>query len=46
MDESAWLENQPYQSLHKNLKPVQLKAIPYYLWGNRQTGEMNVWLRT
>lgn len=46
VDESAWLENQPYKRLHKNVKPVQLTAIPYYLWGNRQAGEMNVWLRT
>jgi uncharacterized protein len=25
--------------------PVALKAIPYYLWANRQPGEMRVWIR-
>ncbi|MGO4546319.1 glycoside hydrolase family 127 protein [Paenibacillus sp. 2TAB23] len=45
VDGSAWTENQPYQPLRKQTKPVRFKAIPYYLWGNRQAGEMNVWLR-
>nr|WP_320143907.1 beta-L-arabinofuranosidase domain-containing protein [uncultured Cohaesibacter sp.] len=26
-------------------KPATLKAIPYYLWDNREPGEMLVWLR-
>lgn len=25
--------------------PVAVKAIPYYLWGNRCEGEMTVWIR-
>ena len=25
--------------------PVKIKAIPYYLWGNRSLGEMQVWCR-
>lgn len=25
--------------------PVTIKAIPYYLWGNRTSGEMLVWIR-
>jgi DUF1680 family protein len=25
--------------------PFQFKAIPYYLWANRQPGEMRVWIR-
>lgn len=24
--------------------PVKLRAIPYYLWGNRSAGEMRVWI--
>lgn len=33
---------------HENIKTktVELKAIPYYLWGNRGEGEMQVWIRT
>ena len=26
-------------------KPVQVTAVPYYAWDNRDTGEMRVWLR-
>jgi len=25
--------------------PATLQAIPYYTWGNRETGEMRVWIR-
>ncbi|AFZ66343.1 glycoside hydrolase family 127 protein [Deinococcus peraridilitoris] len=25
---------------------VPVRAVPYFLWGNRELGEMNVWLRT
>lgn len=33
----------PYRNL--KTKPVKIKAIPYYLWGNRGEGEMQVWIR-
>ena len=26
-------------------EPVELKAIPYHLWANREPGEMCVWIR-
>ncbi|HHT89685.1 MAG TPA: glycoside hydrolase family 127 protein [Firmicutes bacterium] len=26
-------------------RPVEVKAIPYYLWDNRESGEMLVWIR-
>ena len=25
--------------------PVTLKAVPYYIWGNRGYGQMRVWIR-
>lgn len=25
--------------------PIQIRAVPYWLWGNRGFGEMNVWIR-
>jgi DUF1680 family protein len=27
------------------MEEVDLKAVPYGLWGNRKTGEMLVWLK-
>ena len=44
-DETAWAEGKPYRPLRKQEKPVSFKAIPYFLWGNREPGEMSVWLR-
>lgn len=33
----------PYTDIKR--MPVRIKAIPYYLWGNRGEGEMQVWIR-
>jgi len=44
-DDARWSEEMLYQPLHKATRPIRIKAIPYYLWGNRQPGEMSVWLR-
>lgn len=46
VDESAWSADRPYQPYRPESTPARIKAIPYYLWGNRQPGEMAVWLRT
>jgi len=40
-----WPEDAPYRPLRNASRPMRLKAIPYYLWGNREPGEMSVWLR-
>lgn len=34
-------------SSYRNIqtRPVKIRAIPYYLWGNRKEGEMQVWIR-
>jgi len=40
-----WPEDAPYRPLRNASRPKRLKAIPYYLWGNREPGEMSVWLR-
>ena len=37
-----------YKSLDGTLpekEPVELKAVPYYFWGNRKPGEMLVWIK-
>lgn len=26
-------------------EPAKLKAVPYYIWGNREKGQMRVWIR-
>ncbi|GLX68928.1 glycoside hydrolase family 127 protein [Paenibacillus glycanilyticus] len=46
-EQDSWREETPYRPYAKQQasKPVQLKAVPYYLWGNRQKGEMTVWIR-
>lgn len=35
-----------YKRAGKAKRPVALRAIPYYLWGNRGEGEMTVWIRS
>jgi uncharacterized protein len=42
---SGW-ENTLYRSESSPAEPVQITAIPYCTWGNRETGEMRVWLRS
>jgi DUF1680 family protein len=43
-DAAAW-GDELYKAEPYRLVPVSLRAIPYYLWGNRAEGEMSVWLR-
>ncbi|WP_339302403.1 hypothetical protein [Paenibacillus sp. FSL R5-0519] len=43
-DSNLWLDGMPYRSYINQRKAVGFKAIPYYLWGNRQAGEMRIWL--
>lgn len=44
---TSWSADTPYRplSLQRASVPVKLKAVPYYLWGNRGLGEMTVWIR-
>ncbi|GLX70937.1 glycoside hydrolase family 127 protein [Paenibacillus glycanilyticus] len=44
-DNAGWEAGMPYRVLNKQLKSIRFKAVPYYLWGNREPGEMSVWLR-
>lgn len=32
-------------ALENSKKKVEIKAIPYFMWGNRKPGEMQVWIR-
>lgn len=33
-----------YRQLNSRKKPVMLRLIPYYAWGNRGKGDMSVWI--
>nr|WP_321457963.1 beta-L-arabinofuranosidase domain-containing protein [uncultured Cohaesibacter sp.] len=45
----AWVEYRQDNALYSTTPPLRksatLKAIPYYLWDNREPGEMLVWIR-
>jgi uncharacterized protein len=43
-DENSWSE-ELYKPLQVAEKTVELKAVPYFMWGNREPGEMLVWMR-
>ncbi|WP_438445205.1 glycoside hydrolase family 127 protein [Gorillibacterium sp. sgz5001074] len=43
-DEAAW-GDALYRPAGREGRQVQVKAVPYYLWGNRGEGEMTVWIR-
>lgn len=45
-DPASWSDGKPYRPYTKQRKAVRFKSIPYYLWGNRQPGEMSVWLQS
>ncbi|NLF79408.1 MAG: hypothetical protein GX573_27260 [Chloroflexi bacterium] len=36
---------QPQSNREDLQQPFRFKAVPYYLWANRQPGEMRVWIR-
>lgn len=46
-DVSGWDPDQPYRPLGQSPEPApaELRAVPYFLWGNREPGEMAVWIR-
>jgi uncharacterized protein len=34
-----------YRPAQSTAKPVTVRAVPYFMWGNRTAGEMAVWIR-
>lgn len=34
-----------YTEYLPEITKTKIRAVPYYLWGNRQHGEMRVWIR-
>ena len=45
IQEEDW-GNELYGAFEVKTKEVQLKAVPYFIWGNRTPGEMSVWIRS
>jgi len=41
--ESAW-GNRLYQAVSDQTENIEIKAVPYYAWCNREPGEMLVWI--
>jgi DUF1680 family protein len=41
-----WGVQELYRPMQALKQPQRMKAIPYYLWGNRAIGEMCVWIRS
>jgi DUF1680 family protein len=44
VDEEGW-ESVLYRHGRPSIKPMEITAIPYYAWDNRDPGEMRVWIR-
>ena len=43
VDEVSWKDTL-YREVGKADKPVNIRLIPYYAWGNRGKAEMTVWM--
>ncbi|NMA64700.1 MAG: glycoside hydrolase family 127 protein [Clostridiaceae bacterium] len=44
LDQKGWGEKL-YDATMVKSYPFEIKAVPYYMWGNRTPGEMIVWIR-
>ncbi|MDC3416952.1 glycoside hydrolase family 127 protein [Aquibacillus salsiterrae] len=42
--ETTWSDDSLYAPVTYQKTPVQIKAVPYFAWCNREPGEMRVWL--
>lgn len=42
--DGTW-EDRLYRPYERQEESVEIKAVPYFLWGNRKPGEMQVWVR-
>jgi DUF1680 family protein len=43
LDKNKW-NQRLYREVNTNLKPVNIKLIPYYAWANRGKTDMTVWM--
>ncbi|RDU24057.1 glycoside hydrolase family 127 protein [Anaerosacchariphilus polymeriproducens] len=45
ISKANWKEQELYASREVEFEDIELKAVPYYSWGNRKGGEMMVWMK-
>jgi DUF1680 family protein len=45
LDATADWGDKLYRTIQTNNRLHRIKAVPYFLWGNRTQGEMTVWIR-
>jgi DUF1680 family protein len=45
IDDAGWNEDL-YRSVQPSRQEIEIRAVPYCVWDNREPGEMRVWLRT
>ena len=43
-DAKQWGRNELYREVRSNNRKINIKLIPYYIWGNRGNEDMSVWL--
>ncbi len=41
--QESW-RGQLYLPVQEGVEPVRIRAVPYYSWSNRESGEMTVWI--
>ena len=41
----AWTDDKLYGEFPSQYEETVLQAVPYAFWGNREKGEMTVWIR-
>lgn len=40
-----WADDKLYGEIPSQYEETVLQAVPYAFWGNREKGEMTVWIR-
>ena len=45
LKDTAWKDGELYADRENTFEDVTLKAVPYHCWGNREHGEMQVWMK-
>lgn len=45
ISQSGWEDGALYKEQKADFETIHWKAVPYYAWGNREPGEMMVWMK-
>lgn len=44
LQHNDWKKDELYREVNKDLKPINIKLIPYFAWANRGRSDMTVWM--